>query len=491
MVEALGAERLHNISRRYGVKGALTVRHIPSKHSEMVSHTTPKSPLVGPKYQPVPPAHTTDIATPSVATPSLAIKRRPDGWAIPGNRWDLLDGVWPTTPPSVSVIVLHYRQPSQLARTLRALARQSHPAHRTEILVVDDGSPEPPVVPEGVRLLVQPDLGFRAAAARNLGAAAARNEILVFLDADTAPEPDYLREITRLPALAFDCVTAGRRRHADLAAVPRDAPIEVAGRANELPEPRWLSDAYRASRNLLDTDPRSYRFLIGAVLACSRRFLAETGGFDESFTQYGGEDWEWNYRAWLNGAVFAHAPSAVAWHDGPDSSSRSDSTLAKKNAEALRLAHLIPVPGSRARALPTTRADILVDPPQGPLTPGQRFVTLDSALAELPGPVAVADDSDRGGLDRVRVEVVIERPVRFRPGALAPALAAVTSQNCAEVALTDSRGDPLVRVVSRRAAARQQRWGGDPLALTLELPASPGIEELTGEVDLEAYLGGW
>jgi cellulose synthase/poly-beta-1,6-N-acetylglucosamine synthase-like glycosyltransferase len=214
------------------------------------------------------------------------------GWAVPGNRWDLLDGIWPDTPPSISVIIAHYEQPVQLARTLSALARQSHPASLTQIIVVDDGSSQPPVVPEHVRLLVQADRGFRLAAARNLGAAAARNSVLVFLDADTAPEPDYLRQNTRLPALVPDSVAVGRRRHAELAAVPADSPVEIAGRHHELAEPAWLRDAYRRSHNLLELDHRSYRFLIGAVLACSRAFFEETGGFDESFTHYGGEDWE-------------------------------------------------------------------------------------------------------------------------------------------------------------------------------------------------------
>jgi hypothetical protein len=49
----------------------------------------------------------------------------------------------------------------------------------------------------------------------------------------------------------------------------------------------------------------------------------------------------------------------------------------------------------------------------------------------------------------------------------------------------------LLRLVSRRAAARQRRWGGDPLLPTLSLSAPEGIDELTSEVNLEAYLGGW
>ena len=46
----------------------------------------------------------------------------------------------------------------------------------------------------------------------------------------------------------------------------------------------------------LDADDRSYRYVLGALLACSRRLFEKVGGFDESFTAYGGQDWEWAYR---------------------------------------------------------------------------------------------------------------------------------------------------------------------------------------------------
>jgi GT2 family glycosyltransferase len=412
------------------------------------------------------------------------------GRIVPGNRWDLLDGVRPDEAPTVSVVIAHYRQPEQLARLLHALGRQAFPADRVEIIVVDDGSPEPPVVPDGVRLLVQADAGFRLAAARNLGAAAAQHEILVFLDADTTPEPDYLRQITRLPALAFDSVTVGRRKHADLALVPTTSPIEIAGPSRELDDPSWLVEAYRQSRNLLDLNCRSYRYLIGAVLSCSRRFFAETGGFDDSFDQYGGEDWEWGYRAWLQGAVIAHVPDAVAWHDGADRAGREPGALAAKNAETLRLIDLIPVPGSRGRGLPANRVDVLVSGPGADATAAQAFVSVDSALAALPRSSATfAEDPDR--FDRVRLEFVLERPVRISPEALAPVLTAVESGDYTEVVVRAANGTLLMRALSRREAARQRRWGPDALLPTLELGDLPGITELVAEIDLEAYLGGW
>ncbi|WP_423922513.1 glycosyltransferase [Frigoribacterium sp. 2-23] len=423
------------------------------------------------------------------------------GVALPGNRWDLLDGIEPAVPPLVSVIVAHYRQQRQLDRTLAALHRQDHPADRLEIVVVDDGSPERPVVPADVRLVVQEDLGFRLAAARNAGAAVATGDVLCFLDADTAPEPSYVRRLTRLPALAPDVVTVGRRRHAsfDDASAPAPAsqpePVEVAGPRTELGEPGWLRDAYARSRDLLDSDDRSYRYLIGAVTACSRRLFDETGGYAESFTRYGGEDWEWAYRAWLAGALFAHVPGAVAWHDGPEWSGRpaADDRRAK-NEEALLLAELIPVPGSRGRAARGRYADVALRPPADPASTAQSFVSVDSILVEVPearvaspAPGTPADDA---AFDRVRIEIVLHEPVRSSAGEIRAAVDRVATEQLGAVTLTDDRGTALVTVRSTRATRRMTRWADESLFASVATRAS-GLSRVDAEPDVEGYLGGW
>ncbi|MGX6607343.1 glycosyltransferase family 2 protein [Micromonosporaceae bacterium Da 78-11] len=430
----------------------------------------------------------------------------PPGRSVPGNRWDLLAGLEPAQPPTVSVVIAHYRQQAELDRTLAALRRQRHPADRTEVIVVDDGSPELPRVPAGVRLLGQADEGFRVAAARNLGASAATGDVLCFLDADTVPEPDYLTRLARLPALAPEAVVVGRRRHAALAGLPVDAPVERAGPAVALPEPRWLRDAYRLTRDLLDADDRAYRYVIGAAFACSRWFFERVGGFDEQFRAYGGEDWEWVYRAWLAGAVLAHVGDAVAWHDGPDWAGRDTddpARRARKDAETLLLADRIPVAGSRGHGLRSAGTDVVVRLGAAP-SPAAAFICVDSLLAVLPAAVVYVPDefTDLFAADQrvtgtssaadPSARVVVDVPVAVRVDhaakAIREAVSTVGVGTLGTVLLGPARA-PAVRIDSARARARRTRWGKDLFETTVV--ADAGAIPLDAAPDLSGYLGGW
>jgi GT2 family glycosyltransferase len=293
-------------------------------------------------------------------------------FVVPGNRWDLVAEAEPAEPtPSISVIVPYYQDRRQLDLVLEGLRLQDLPVHRFEVIVVDDGSPEPLALPPEpgngprIRTFRQPDQGFRAAAARNLGAAFADGQILCFLDQDTVPEPGYLRHLTRLPALVPDALVVGRRQHAELDSwTPsqlRSWFTEGGPAPTELPAPGWLTDAYRESQNLLITDDTSYRFVISAVMCCTADLFREIGGFDESFTSYGGEDWELAYRAYNAGAVLAHEPAAVAWHDGPDWGERGDPEDRRrvKAEEKAALARRIPSP-THESASPDQPVDLVV-----------------------------------------------------------------------------------------------------------------------------------
>lgn len=428
---------------------------------------------------------------------------------VPGNRWDLVGRALPSVPPRVSVIVAHYDQPDELARTLTALAAQDHPADRLEIIVADDGSPHPVAVPAGVRVVRQEDRGFRLAEVRNLGVRASTGDILCFLDADTAPEPGYISALTRLPALLPDAVTVGRRRHADLAGVPAQTPVVDAVRGRELDEPAWLADAYARSRNLLDADDRSYRYVIGAVIACSRRLFDDVGGFDESFTAYGGEDWEWAHRAWQAGALLAHVPEAVAWHDGPEWSGREGSDRERANAQTLRLAASVPVSGSAGFGVRRRVPDLAVHL-SGDHSDAALFVCVDSILAAFPHAVVVLDAEPtvealrgdarvrtrgRGSGEAVdaRVTWMLERPVLVEDATgLAECLAALGSGEVGTIEVELGGGVPWGGGVlrSRRAERRAARWGTEDGFERARRQVS-GIHLLRPDPHVEAYVGGW
>ncbi|WP_410665349.1 glycosyltransferase family 2 protein [Amycolatopsis sp. lyj-84] len=275
---------------------------------------------------------------------------------VPRNRWDLL-APYPRSTPTVTVIVTHFEQHHLLPRMALALRRQT--LRPTQVILADDGSAtEPDFKVQDVETLVvsQPDEGFRAAAIRNLAARNSTGEVLVFLDADTVPEHGYLEKMVRHISRCPDVLATGHRRHTSFAGLRDD---EQPGAADALDEPRWLKDAYADTANLLHSDGRSFRFMIGAVLACRRELFLDIGGFDERFVGYGGEDWDLAYRAWNAGAVFVHEHEAVAWHDGPDWAGRDeDSEILDR--QSARLASVIPEPSTRGAPLNGLISDALI-----------------------------------------------------------------------------------------------------------------------------------
>lgn len=111
----------------------------------------------------------------------------------------LLDWV-PAPPkhlPMVSIVIPVYRRPAEIEQCLAALQSLDYPTAKREIIVVDDASPDhtAAVVRRfGVRLIVQPRNKGQSAA-RNTGVAAARGEIIAFLDSDCIAGPGWLREL--------------------------------------------------------------------------------------------------------------------------------------------------------------------------------------------------------------------------------------------------------------------------------------------------------
>lgn len=371
--------------------------------------------------------------------------------------------------PRVSVVIPHYNAPEALARVVAAVRAQDY-AGEVEIIVADDGSAEAPAI-DGVRVVRQADEGFRAAAARNLGAAAATGDVLAFFDADTFPEPGYLSAV--VPHVLGDAraIVVGTR-------------LTGADRT----EPAWLTEAWERTDHLRDADHASWRFIISAALACTREFFDHVGGFDGSFVGYGGEDWEFAFRAWNAGATFVHEPKAVAVHPEEDFGGRfadPAEQIQVKNAETLALAARITHPLARPDGVIFDTFDISVTVPalaSGPEGTVDGAGVLEFVIAEwlkVGAYVKVADVPPLFAHDpRVGEEVKDARIHVALGGAWAPqdmdALMAAECALCADgTLLRTARADALG--LTPKSAAPQEL----------------GLTRVVGPLQLERYFAGW
>ena len=254
----------------------------------------------------------------------------------------------------VSVIVPYYAQLEELGRTLAALEGQRYPRELFEVVVVDDGSPEPLAevgrslierAPFTVRTVWQEDRGFGAARARNAGARAAAHEVLLFLDGDMLPEADWLSAHARWHHVVPDALTLGLRAHVPVDGVDADAIRNRPGTLEELFAGRrvdraWFERYWRKTDDLTSKADDLFRMVVSANLGVRRGFFELVGGFDESFTEWGGEDTEFGYRAFTRGGLFVPVRDGFAWHQGPWEDGRAAKERSLELVRA-KLVHLI------------------------------------------------------------------------------------------------------------------------------------------------------
>ena len=256
----------------------------------------------------------------------------------------------------VSVVVPYYAAPAELARTLAALEGQTYPRGLFEVVVVDDGSPEPLARPRStpldVKVVRQEDRGFGLARARNTGVRAAAHDIVVFLDGDMLPEAGWLAAHARWHHGVSDAVTLGLRAHVPVDGIDAETIRNRPGTLRELFEgrrvdPSWVEYHLRRTDDLTSRADDLFRVVVGSNVGVRREFYELVGGFDESFTQWGMEDQEFGYRAYTRGGLLVPARDAFAWHQGPWEEERADKEKSLKLQRA-KCAHLIAHPRFRS-----------------------------------------------------------------------------------------------------------------------------------------------
>ena len=200
--------------------------------------------------------------------------------------------------PQVDVIIPHLNDHDRLAQCLAALRRQTYPADRFGVTVVDNGS-DTPITPllgafPGAQGLVEPRRG--CGAARNRGVAETSGAILAFTDSDCLPEPDWLLHGVMMLAAGkgVDIVGGDVRVFAADEAHPSDA---------ELYDKVFGFECRRYVRHK--------RFACGANILVPRRVFEAVGPFRDGRQP---EDLDWGRRATRQGYHIAFVADAVVRH---------------------------------------------------------------------------------------------------------------------------------------------------------------------------------
>jgi len=218
-----------------------------------------------------------------------------------------------TSAISASVVICAYTDArwDSIVRALEGVAEQTMEPLDV-ILAVDHN----PALAERFRNELQPRFAFLTVAladsgpsgigsARNIGIAHSRGDVVVFLDDDAAPKPDWLREIVAPLNDQTIGVVAGL-------VTPAWVGAERA--------PRWLPPEYYwvmgATWRGFGSDASDIRNPIGASMAIRRDLLNGVGGFDLGFTYNNDEtDLCFRIREAFPGTRTVFAPKSEILHE--------------------------------------------------------------------------------------------------------------------------------------------------------------------------------
>lgn len=264
-------------------------------------------------------------------------------------------------PFPIGVIVTTYNRPVALRAVLSSLRDQHHPP--AEVVVADDGSGEATnaVVDEAARSAAFPiqhvwqeDRGFRAAAARNRGIAAAGSDYIVLMDGDCLARPDFLVGHARLAERGF--FVRGNRVSLSQRLTERTC-------RDALPVHRWSRGRWLSARIRGDIDRffpllplplgpmrkaarRSWIGVKTCNLGAFREDLLAVNGLDEEYVGWGFEDYDLAMRLMKHGVFRKEGRFAVPvlhlWHaetsraDDAKNRQRFERQLALESSRAVK-----------------------------------------------------------------------------------------------------------------------------------------------------------
>jgi len=270
----------------------------------------------------------------------------PPGGGTPGNSPGLEQALATVARPKVSVVITHYNRPELLPLAIRSVAEQTWPGSHLELVVIDDGSPDPEVQnrldeieaeyrfqERGWRLLREPNRylgGARNAALKN-----ATGEYVLFMDDDNYAKPLEVEFFARAAEnAASDVLTSGLDFvHGKEAPPPAQLefvhkrPWEAAGATGRSPYFVFLGGSPEAGL---------FKNAFGDANSFHRRAAFEALGGYTTDRHVGYEDWEFYSKAAFRGFSVETVPFSLYHYRFTAGSMQKSTSYSKSRRRALR-----------------------------------------------------------------------------------------------------------------------------------------------------------
>jgi GT2 family glycosyltransferase len=199
--------------------------------------------------------------------------------------------------PMISVVVCAFNAERTMEACLESLWDLPYP--RYEVIVVNDGSTDGTLEIarryEGGRLRIIDQQNLGLSAARNVGTAAARGEIVAFTDSDCVVDPDWLTYLAYKLRDGFVAVGGPNLPPPENGLVPSVVAVSPGG----------------PTHVLLDDDLAEH--IPGCNMAFRKSALEEIHGFDPVYTS-AGDDVDLCWRLQNAGYPIGFSPVALVWH---------------------------------------------------------------------------------------------------------------------------------------------------------------------------------
>lgn len=223
----------------------------------------------------------------------------------------------------VSIVICTFNRSEYIRPCVSSLREQTYPKDRYEIIVVDDASTDETgkiTAIEGATL-IRHEANRGISAARNTGIAAAKGEIIAFIDDDAIADPHWLAYLVQPFADPGVTASGGRTfayktdRLAEryLSATEYGNPASLSfGRSKN---PLWRFAVYIKSMFVpvsVASSPIEVQAVFGLNCAYRASTLRAIGGFDE--TLFTDEDSELSTRLRATGARIMFIPTATITH---------------------------------------------------------------------------------------------------------------------------------------------------------------------------------